>query len=357
MTDLRGPFAALGAAVLFGASTPVAKLLLGETSPLLLAGLLYTGAGLGLLCLRALRPGSAAPEARLRRADLPTLAGVIAAGGILGPVLLMLGLSVSSGAATSLLLNLEGVFTLAVAWVVYGENVSVRIGLGAAAILVGATLLSFKADAGSVNLGGLAVAGACLCWALDNNLTRNLSASDPIELAMIKGLVAGPANLLLAFAAGASAPTLALVGAAGVVGFLGYGVSLALFVVALRHVGTARTGAYFSVGPFLGAALAVPLLGESVTWQLATAAILMGIGLWIHLTEHHEHEHVHERIIHEHPHVHDLHHQHAHAPGDADVEPHTHVHEHARLVHSHAHFPDIHHRHRHGSVGHDEPRD
>lgn len=357
MTDLRGPFAALGAAVLFGASTPVAKLLLGETSPLLLAGLLYTGAGLGLLCLRALRPGSAAPEARVRRADLPTLAGVIAAGGILGPVLLMLGLSVSSGAATSLLLNLEGVFTLAVAWVVYGENVSVRIGLGAAAILVGATLLSFKADAGSVNLGGLAVAGACLCWALDNNLTRNLSASDPIELAMIKGLVAGPANLLLAFAAGASAPTLALVGAAGVVGFLGYGVSLALFVVALRHVGTARTGAYFSVGPFLGAALAVPLLGESVTWQLATAAILMGIGLWIHLTEHHEHEHVHERIIHEHPHVHDLHHQHAHAPGDADVEPHTHVHEHARLVHSHAHFPDIHHRHRHGSVGHDEPRD
>lgn len=357
MTDLRGPFAALGAAVLFGASTPVAKLLLGETSPLLLAGLLYTGAGLGLLCLRALRPGSAAPEARLRRADLPTLAGVIAAGGILGPVLLMLGLSVSSGAATSLLLNLEGVFTLAVAWVVYGENVSVRIGLGAAAILVGATLLSFKADAGSVNLGGLAVAGACLCWALDNNLTRNLSASDPIELAMIKGLVAGPVNLLLAFAAGASAPTLALVGAAGVVGFLGYGVSLALFVVALRHVGTARTGAYFSVGPFLGAALAVPLLGESVTWQLATAAILMGIGLWIHLTEHHEHEHVHERIIHEHPHVHDLHHQHAHAPGDADVEPHTHVHEHARLVHSHAHFPDIHHRHRHGSVGHDEPRD
>ena len=347
----------MGAAVLFGASTPVAKLLLGETSPLLLAGLLYTGAGLGLLCLRALRPGSAAPEARLRRADLPTLAGVIAAGGILGPVLLMLGLSVSSGAATSLLLNLEGVFTLAVAWVVYGENVSVRIGLGAAAILVGATLLSFKADAGSVNLGGLAVAGACLCWALDNNLTRNLSASDPIELAMIKGLVAGPVNLLLAFAAGASAPTLALVGAAGVVGFLGYGVSLALFVVALRHVGTARTGAYFSVGPFLGAALAVPLLGESVTWQLATAAILMGIGLWIHLTEHHEHEHVHERIIHEHPHVHDLHHQHAHAPGDADVEPHTHVHEHARLVHSHAHFPDIHHRHRHGSVGHDEPRD
>jgi drug/metabolite transporter (DMT)-like permease len=354
VTDLRGPFAALGAAVLFGASTPVAKLLLGETSPLLLAGLLYTGAGLGLLCLRALRPVSAAPEVRLRRADLPTLAAVIATGGILGPVLLMLGLSISSGADTSLLLNLEGVFTLAVAWVVYGENVSVRIGLGAAAILVGATLLSFKADAGSVNLGGLAVAGACLCWALDNNLTRNLSASDPIELAMIKGLVAGPVNLVLAFATGASAPTLALVGAAGAVGFLGYGVSLALFVVALRHVGTARTGAYFSVGPFLGAALAVPLLGESVTWQLAAAAILMGIGLWIHLTEHHEHEHVHERIIHEHPHVHDLHHQHAHAPGDPAVEPHTHVHEHARLVHSHPHLPDIHHRHRHGGVGQDD---
>jgi drug/metabolite transporter (DMT)-like permease len=354
VTDLRGPFAALGAAVLFGASTPVAKLLLGETSPLLLAGLLYTGAGLGLLCLRALRPVSAAPEVRLRRADLPTLAAVIVTGGILGPVLLMLGLSVSSGAATSLLLNLEGVFTLAVAWVVYGENVSVRIGLGAAAILVGATLLSFKADAGSVNLGGLAVAGACLCWALDNNLTRNLSASDPIELAMIKGLVAGPVNLLLAFATGTSVPTLGLVGAAGAVGFLGYGVSLALFVVALRHVGTARTGAYFSVGPFLGAALAVPLLGESVTWQLAAAAILMGIGLWIHLTEHHEHEHVHERIIHEHPHVHDLHHQHAHAPGDAAVEPHTHEHEHARLVHSHPHLPDIHHRHRHGGVGQDD---
>src|SRR5262249_43020647 len=158
-----------------------------------------------------------------------------------------------------------------------------------------------------------AILGACLAWGLDNNLTRKVSLADPLQIVELKGLIAGPFNLLLGFvAAGASMPSWSAIGAAGAVGFLGYGVSLALFVVALRHLGTARTGAYFSTAPFLGSAAAVMALGEPVTAQLAIAGCLMGVGVWLHVTEHHEHEHVHQPMSHAHPHVHDEHHQHAH---------------------------------------------
>jgi hypothetical protein len=186
-----------------------------------------------------------------------------------------------------------------------------------------------------------------LAWGLDNNLTRKVSLADPLQVVQLKGLIAGPFNLVLGLALGATLPTLSAVLIAGVVGFFGYGVSLALFVVALRHLGTARTGAYFSTAPFIGSVAAIFALGEPITVQLAVAGAFMAVGVWLHLTERHEHEHVHETMAHAHPHVHDEHHQHAHSALDPPGEPHTHFHEHRPMRHAHAHVPDMHHTHRH----------
>jgi drug/metabolite transporter (DMT)-like permease len=343
---------ALLSAVLFGASTPLAKLLLGSVAPWMLAGLLYLGAGLGLGLLHLARAALRLPaaEAPLRRGDLPWLGLVILFGGMLGPLLLLLGLVRSDAAAASLLLNLEGLATMGIAWVVFGENVDRRLLLGAAAILAGAVLLSWQGHA-SPRWGAVLVACACLCWGIDNNLTRKLSAADPVQIAMLKGLVAGTVNLALGAAVGAHLPPARVLAGAGLIGFLGYGVSLVLFVLGLRHLGTARTGAYFSLAPFVGAVLAVLLLGEPVSAQLLAAGGLMGVGLWLHLSERHEHEHTHEAMEHEHRHTHDAHHQHEHGPGAPPGEPHTHRHRHARLVHRHTHYPDLHHRHRHDRVG------
>ncbi len=235
---------------------------------------------------------------------------------------------------------------MAIAWVAFRENVDRRLLVGAAAILAGALLLSWPGHA-SLDFGALLVGGACLCWGLDNNLTRRLSSADPVQIAMLKGLVAGTVNLGLALAHGAVTPSVSLVLVAGIVGFLGYGVSLALFVLGLRHLGAARTGAYFSLAPFVGAVLAVLILGEPVSTRLLVAGALMGFGLWLHLAERHEHDHVHEVMEHEHRHRHDAHHHHNHPPGTELDEPHTHEHVHARLVHRHPHYPDLHHRHGH----------
>lgn len=343
-----GILLALASAALFGASTPFAKLLLGSVDPWLMAGLLYLGAGLGLAVLHVSRGVLRLPviEAPLRRSDVPWLGAVILAGGVIGPLLLMLGLARTEAAAASLLLNLEGLATMGLAWVVFHENVDRRLLLGAFAILAGAALLSWQGGA-SFQWSGLLIAGACLCWGIDNNLTRKLSSSDPVQIAMLKGLVAGTVNLILAVWQGATLPSTGIVLAVGVVGLLGYGVSLALFVLGLRYLGAARTGAYFSLAPFVGAILAIPMLGESLSVQLIVAGCLMGFGLWLHLAEQHEHEHAHELLEHEHRHRHDVHHQHEHAPNDPTGEPHSHWHRHAPLVHRHPHYPDLHHRHGH----------
>jgi drug/metabolite transporter (DMT)-like permease len=343
-----GILLALASAVLFGASTPFAKMLLGSVDPWLMAGLLYIGAGLGLSVVHLSRSVLRLPavEAPLRRPDVPWLIAVILFGGIVGPLLLMFGLARTDAAATSLLLNLEGLATMGIAWVVFRENVDRRLLLGALAILAGAVLLSWQGEA-SFEWGGLLIAGACLCWGIDNNLTRKLSSSDPVQIAMLKGLAAGAVNLTLALSRGAALPPSGTLAVVGIVGFLGYGVSLALFVLGLRYLGTARTSAYFSLAPFVGAVLAVVMLGEALSLQLLVAGGLMGFGLWLHLAERHEHEHVHEPMDHEHRHRHDEHHQHAHSASDQPGEPHTHWHRHDRLVHGHPHYPDLHHRHGH----------
>jgi drug/metabolite transporter (DMT)-like permease len=339
---------ALASAVLFGASAPFAKLLLGSVDPQLLAGLFYLGAGIGLAAVHLSRAALRieAPEAPLRRADTPWLAAVVLFGGIAGPLLLMLGLARTSAASGSLLLNLEGLATMSIAWLVFRENVDRRLLVGAAAILAGAAALSWQGDGVHLDAGGLFIALACLAWGIDNNLTRKLSSADPVLIALIKGLAAGSVNLLVALMRGATLPPVGTVGSAALVGFLGVGVSLVLFVLALRHLGSARTGAYFSLAPFIGALVALVLLREPVTPQLVAAASLMGLGLWLHLTERHEHMHVHEAMGHEHGHVHDAHHQHAH---DGPVtEPHSHWHQHEPMRHKHVHYPDLHHRHGHG---------
>lgn len=339
----------LASAVLFGVSTPFAKLVLGASvDPWLLAGMLYLGSGLGLFFFK-LTQRSTSTEAPLRSTDMPWLIGAIVSGGVIAPVLLMVGLSSTPASSAALLLNLEGVATIAIAWTAFREHFDVRIFLGAIAILIGAVTLSWQGSVGGIGIGALAIAGACFCWGIDNNLTRKISASDPVQIAMLKGLVAGAANLILALMLGASLPSVGISLMAGVIGLLGYGVSLVLFVMALRHVGTARTGAYFSSAPFVGAVVGVVLFQEPVTWMLLAAAALMGAGLYLHLVEKHEHKHVHEKLEHEHAHVHDEHHQHDHGADDPLGEPHSHRHRHARLIHSHPHFPDLHHQHSHGT--------
>ena len=346
----KGAWYALTAALLFGASTPFSKLLLGKLAPILLAGLLYLGSGLGLSMWSLLRRGAnheKTSEARLSPADIPWLAGAILSGGVIGPVLLMIGLRITPASSVSLLLNLEAVFTALLAWFVFKENFDRRIALGMIAIVLGGAALS-SSGTSQANLlwGSILIAGACLAWAVDNNLTRNVSAANPLHIAAAKGMVAGTVNLVIALALGASLPKLQVLGGAAFVGFLGYGVSLALFVLALRHIGTARTGAYFSVAPFAGAALSILLLRDSITVQFLIAAGLMSIGVWLHLTERHEHEHVHEAIEHEHSHGHDEHHQHHDEP-ELLAQTHSHRHRHEPLRHAHPHYPDIHHRHAH----------
>lgn len=339
-----GVFAAFGAALLFGASTPLAKLLLDSVSPWLLAGLLYLGSGIGLTIYRLI---TRAPAVSLPAQEVRWFAGAILSGGVVGPVLLMLGLTGMPASGASLLLNAEGVFTTLLAWFAFKENVDRRIALGMLSIVAGAMILSWPS---SVRFAGLwpalAVLGACLAWGIDNNLTRKVSLNDATWIAAVKGGIAGSVNLGIALLLGAGLPTLANLAGAMVVGFLAYGVSLTLFVVALRHLGTARTGAYFSIAPFIGAVLALAM-GEPLTLPLLAAGGLMALGIWLHLTEHHAHGHEHTAMEHEHEHVHDEHHQHTH---DEPVTPdtrHSHRHQHLPLTHSHAHFPDTHHQHRH----------
>jgi drug/metabolite transporter (DMT)-like permease len=341
----RGVQAALGAALLFGISTPIAKLLLGGTTPWLLAGLLYLGSGIGLWTLRSLKR---VPRAFLAHGEFLWLGAAILLGGAVAPVLLLWGLTRMPASGAALLLNAETVFTALIAWFAFRENFDRRIALGMLAIVGGALVLSWPGEARiDAALPALAVLGACLAWGLDNNLTRRVSLADASFVAMAKGLVAGGVNLTLALAAGAALPDPGVALAALGLGFVSYGASLTLFVLALRGLGSARAGAYFATAPFVGASVAIVFLGEPLSAAFMVGAALMTLGVWLHVTERHEHEHTHEAIEHSHEHVHDEHHRHAHAEPVGDEIRHTHWHRHEALTHSHAHYPDAHHRHKH----------
>lgn len=335
---------ALASAALFGAAAPAVKPLTAAVHPVLLAGLLYLGSFLGLALVRIARRNTA--EAPLARRDLGALAGAVLAGGVIAPVLLVWGLSGLAASSASLLLAAEAVLTALLAALFFREAVAPRIWLAAAAILGAGALLAWSPRlALPFSPHALAVFGACLLWALDNNLTRRISLADPYAIAMWKGLVAGAVNTALGLALAPAAPQSAWLAALGV-GALGYGASLVLYVLAMRYLGAARTAAHFGTAPFFGAVLALAFLGEPVTPALIGGFALTLVGTWLALTERHEHMHQHEALEHEHRHVHDEHHQHPHR-GDEGPEPHSHVHRHERMRHSHPHFPEVHHPHRH----------
>ncbi|MCE5181687.1 MAG: DMT family transporter [Betaproteobacteria bacterium] len=357
MIDLhvqRYALLALLAAALFGVSTPLAKLLLGSSPPIMLAGLLYLGSGLGLLIVQVMKrcafpdPSSDRQEFKLQEGDYVWLAGAVAVGGVAAPVLLLWGLSGSSASSASLLLNLEGVMTTLLAAALFREAVGRVVWMGSFVMLAAGLALAYDPHATHVfSLNSLAIVGACLMWALDNNLTRNISTGNPTAIAMIKGLAAGTVNIGLGLANGAALPEIGSLAAAMLLGFFGYGISLVLFIYALRHLGSARTAAHFSTAPFLGAIVSILLLGEPLTATFVLALILMVFATWLVLTEQHGHEHHHEYLAHMHRHTHEEHHRHVHDDGSEGLEPHTHFHVHVPMTHSHPHLPDVHHRHRH----------
>ena len=352
---------AIISALLFGVSAPLSKLLLASVDPIALAGLLYLGAGasLGSLSLvpRVLAPASRgrAPsrrEAGLERQDVPWLAGAVAAGGIAAPILLLLGLSRTSAAAASLLLNFEVVATALLAYVLFGEAVGRRTWIAVAAVSAGGALLSVDPSAGwGLSPGALLIVAACALWGLDNNLTRQISLRDPKLYTTVKGFVAGGFSLGLAAGLGRPLPSISAALAALAVGAACYGASIALFVHALRNLGSARTGAVFAAAPFAGAILSVALFPAAPHAAFYGGAALMVLALVLLLREKHVHRHAHEPIVHTHAHVHDEHHAHPHPGTRPGRLRHTHVHTHAALDHSHPHAPDEHHRHSHDSSG------
>lgn len=342
----RGAVFGLLAAALFGLSAPLAKRLLGETTPQVLAGLLYLGSGVGLSGWRAFRPATS--EAPISRSDLPTLALVAVTGGVVGPLLLMIGLTRVSAVAGSLLLNLEGPFTMTIAVLAFREHLG-RYGIAAAvSILLGAALLRFQPGTFAADaIGMLCIAAACLAWAVDNNLTQRLSLKDPFAIVRIKALSAGAFNLTLGLVLGGRMPELQVVGLALLLGSFSYGASVVLDAYALRWVGAAREAAYFATAPFVGAIAAIVLFGEALRSFDLVAMLLMALGVAALLRERHSHLHEHEEMKHTHVHEHDEHHRHEHGPDDPSGEPHSHEHHHVQLVHDHPHLPDAHHRHRH----------
>jgi len=335
---------ALLSALLFGASAPLAKILLRDVDPLVLAGLLYLGSGLGLALARMIVPP--AGESPLERRDVPWLGAAILCGGVAAPVLLLLGLQSAPAGVAALFLNLETVFTLVIAALFFREHVGARIVAGMACIFAGGALLSFSPGTSAAAPLGM-IAAACLLWAADNNFTRVISGSDATAIAMWKGLFAGGVNIAAGLFLGRSLPSTGLMLATLVVGFACYGASLVLFVQALREVGAARTSACFSTAPFVGMALSVVSLRESTDARFWMAGALMALGVWLHLTERHGHAHHHHAHEHSHPHRHDdMHHDHHHEglpPGTV----HAHHHQHGEMAHEHVHFPDLHHGHDH----------
>lgn len=343
---------ALLAALLFGASAPLCKILLGDAAPLALAALLYLGSGMGLvvwMLLRRLTGAAAGPGSPWRAAELRTLAGAVLAGGILAPALFLAGLFRTPASSASLLLNLELVFTVLLAFLFFREGFEGRVAVGLAVVLAGCVVLGWPSDGVAGLPGGvLPIAAACLCWALDNNLTQRLADRDPVIIAAVKGLAGGAVNALLALGLGQAFPEgRALLWALGV-GLGGYGLSLVLFVVSLGRLGTARTVGVFAAAPFAGAALSVLLLGERITPGLVVAAALLLVGLAFALGGRHAHLHAHQATAHAHAHRHDDgHHEHDHDEGTSGAEPHDHTHRHEGTAHIHSHHPDTHHRHEH----------
>ncbi|MFC2083179.1 DMT family transporter [Candidatus Bipolaricaulota bacterium] len=341
------------AAVLFGISAPLSKLLLDGVDPIVLAGLLYLGAGfsLGVLFLLSRLLGYGKRETHLEKRDVPWLIGAIVSGGIVGPILLLLGLDRTPAATASLLLNFEVVATGFLAFALFGESVGRHAWWAIITVAIGGALLSPDPAGGwGISLGAVLVLGACLAWGFDNNFTGRISLKDPKRIVAIKGIAAGAFSLMLAVSLGRPLPTLSRAIWALALGTASYGASIALFVQSLRRVGAARTGALFGMAPFVGVALSLLIFRQLPQWTFFLALPLMVAAALLLAREKHEHEHAHSRTIHAHGHRHDGHHQHHHEEDAEECQNHAHEHTHEDLIHSHPHLPDPHHRHQHDAI-------
>lgn len=345
---------ALLAALLFGASAPIAKVLLGDVQPIPLAGLLYLGSGISLLIVKAwqrLIQKNQETEAGLTRPDIKWLAGAVITGGIAAPIVLLFSLRETPGATASLLLNFEGVATTLIAALIFKEGIGRRAGWAILLITLASIVLSTSPNQEwGVSIGALGILTACLLWGLDNNLTCNISAKDPLIIVTIKGLAAGSFSLLLAAALGNQFPSFNIVLKAMLLGSLSYGVSIVLFVHAMRGLGAARTSALFGTAPLAGMLLSFIILRENFNLMLLIAIPLMVIGAFLLINEEHQHNHIHDEVFHEHSHQHDdNHHIHEHIGGISFSQLHSHFHTHPNMEHGHHHMPDLHHRHLHGA--------
>ena len=340
---------ALAAALMFGASVPLSKLLFSSAEPIMVAGLLYLGMGLGMLPVKAYMTMFGKPsqkEEPLARSDMPWVFGTVLFGGILAPVVMMISLDHTPGSTASLLLNFEGVATGLIALFIFKEAIGKRVWMAIALITVGCSVLSLREGGGwGISLGAIGIMATCVLWAIDNNITRRISGKDQYMIVVIKGLGAGTFTFVLATLVGVKLPSIGVMLLAMLLGFVSYGVSMAMIVVAMRHLGAARTAAFFGVGPFAGALLSFVLLREHAEMFFWMALAPMAVGVFLLLSETHSHEHTHAVLRHSHKHRHDEHHKHKHR-GRTPRE-HTHMHEHELMSHSHQHAPDLHHRHEH----------
>lgn len=344
-------FYAFVAACLFGASAPLAKLLLNDIQPVVLASFLYLGSGFGLLFYKlflVIAQNKSNQEAPLSKTDLPWLLGAIISGGIAAPIVLMFSLKHTPAATASLLLNFEGVVTALIAAAAFHEAISKRIWAAVAFVTVAIVLLSLDPSGKwGVSPGALGVLCACALWGADNNFTRNISAKDPVVIVIVKGIVAGSVSLILALILGNTFPGGIHILLACILGLFCYGLSIVFFILSLRTLGTARTSAYFASAPFIGAALSVVIFREIPNTLFVISLLLFMIGAFLLFAEKHSHAHTHFKFEHDHIHDHcDEHHDHIHPAGSANNK-HSHSHRHDRATHEHRHTPDIHHRHKH----------
>ncbi|MGA2503231.1 MAG: EamA family transporter [Anaerolineales bacterium] len=343
---------ALLAAVLFGASAPLSKLLLSRVQPVPLAAFLYLGSGLGaflMLLIQRVRNRGQRVEAHLSRGDLPWLGGALLAGGIGAPIILLLGLERTPASTTSLLLNFEGVATTLIAITFFKESIDRRITWAIGLVTLASIVLTWTGGNWGFSLGALGIIGACFLWGVDNNFTHHISAKNPLIIVGIKGLGAGTFSLVLCLILRQQLPALNISILAMLLGSISYGISIHLFIVALRSLGAARTSTLFGVAPFVGVILSLVLLREKPQILFWAALPVMVVGAWLMITENHAHYHIHEPMVHDHRHSHpDEHHTHDSQEGGPLVNgSHSHVHSHERLEHAHAHSPDLHHQHEH----------
>jgi len=348
-SDLRTVVIVIVSAGLFGISAPLAKTLVRGMPSTELAGLLYLGAflGLGSIILARRLTGKKQRYERVNGRDAKWLVGSIVSGGIVAPILMVTGLTMISGFTASLLLNLEGVFTALLAVTIFRQKEGKRLWAALLIMTLASIFLTFDPANGGFRLEGtMFLVGAMLCWGLDNNLTQRISAKDPVQISMAKGAVAGSASIGITLLLGSPIVTGPGMVYALILGAFSYGVSLVLFIMALSKMGSARTAALFAIGPFIGAMASIPLLGETLEWSMAPAAVLMAFAVWLITREKHVHEHRHHAQTHSHPHDHDDPH-HRHHTGVKTDGVHSHLHTHEETVHSHSHWPDTSHQHEH----------